>query len=420
MKAIKMIAAISKENAVEDTKYYDNCGADALFYNDVDSFKEGGEMDCKTIKSIYRHTSLPIYVITKIRHFDDIKKAFYAGADKLIISGNSRELKKAVREASERFGEDRLYKYMKATEIETSMDNARFAMNEGFGGIALDGDFTKDSYAALADRMRTVIDMPVFIQSSKGDPEFLAKLLKMTVPEGLLVYMDTNCDMMDLKQYLKKEGLKVDTFVSSMDFDDFKLNSDGMIPVVTQDYKTGEVLMVAYMTKESYEKTVETGKMTYFSRSRNELWCKGDTSGHYQYVKSLSIDCDNDTILAKVSQIGAACHTGNYSCFYRHLVKKDLTDKNILNVFTKVYDTILDRKENPKEGSYTNYLLKEGLDKILKKIGEEASEIIISSKNPDSDELTYEICDFIYHLMVLMCEKDITWQEIAEELSRRH
>ena len=109
---------------------------------------------------------------------------------------------------------------------------------------------------------------------------------------------------------------------SKLSFDEFKLNSDGMIPVITQDYKTNEVLMLAYMTKESFEKTLETGKMTYFSRSRQELWTKGDTSGHYQYVKSLDIDCDKDTILAKVEQIGAACHTGNRTCFFTRLRKR--------------------------------------------------------------------------------------------------
>ena len=109
---------------------------------------------------------------------------------------------------------------------------------------------------------------------------------------------------------------------STLSFDEFKLNSDGMIPVITQDYKTNEVLMLAYMTKESFEKTLETGKMTYFSRSRQELWTKGDTSGHYQYVKSLDIDCDKDTILAKVEQIGAACHTGNRTCFFTRLAEE--------------------------------------------------------------------------------------------------
>ena len=119
---------------------------------------------------------------------------------------------------------------------------------------------------------------------------------------------------------------------SKLSFDEFKLNSDGMIPVITQDYKTNEVLMLAYMTKESFEKTLETGKMTYFSRSRQELWTKGDTSGHYQYVKSLDIDCDKDTILAKVEQIGAACHTGNRSCFFTRLAKEEENHANRGNI----------------------------------------------------------------------------------------
>ena len=112
----------------------------------------------------------------------------------------------------------------------------------------------------------------------------------------------------------------MNTYVPELKFSDFKLNSDGMIPVVTQDYETNEVLMVAYMNEEAYQKTVETGKMTYYSRSRQELWLKGETSGHFQHVKSLSIDCDNDTLLAKVKQDGAACHTGSYSCFYRDII----------------------------------------------------------------------------------------------------
>lgn len=200
---------------------------------------------------------------------------------------------------------------------------------------------------------------------------------------------------------------------------DFKLNSDGMVPVIAQDYETGEVLMLAYMNEEAYNTTVETGKMTYWSRSRNELWTKGLTSGHLQYVKSLTLDCDNDTILAKVSQIGAACHTGNRTCFFKTLVKKEYDDTNPLRVFQDVYDVIMDRKENPKEGSYTNYLFDKGLDKILKKVGEECTEIVIAAKNPDKEEVKYEISDFLYHMMVLMAEKGVTWDEIVKELARR-
>ena len=207
---------------------------------------------------------------------------------------------------------------------------------------------------------------------------------------------------------------------SAYSWKDFKLNSDGMIPVVVQDYRTLEVLMVAYMNEEAYEMTISTGKMTYWSRSRNELWVKGDTSGHYQYVKSLTLDCDLDTILAKVHQIGAACHTGSYSCFFNEAAYRDgQTEHNPLKVFEEVYQVIRDRKEHPKEGSYTNYLFDKGIDKILKKVGEEATEIVIAAKNPDPEEIKYEVSDFLYHVMVLMVERGVTWDDITRELAQR-
>ena len=177
--------------------------------------------------------------------------------------------------------------------------------------------------------------------------------------------------------------------------------------------------MLAYMNEEAFETTLRSGKMTYWSRSRNELWTKGMTSGHFQFVKSLTLDCDNDTLLAKVSQIGAACHTGHRSCFFQKLVEKEYDDTNPLHVFQNVYDVIQDRKVHPKEGSYTNYLFEKGIDKILKKVGEECTEIVIAAKNPDPEEIKYEISDFLYHVMVLMVEKGVTWEEITRELARR-
>ena len=177
--------------------------------------------------------------------------------------------------------------------------------------------------------------------------------------------------------------------------------------------------MMAYMNKESFEQTIKTGRMTYWSRSRQELWIKGETSGHYQYVKELRLDCDHDTILAKVRQEGAACHTGNYSCFYTELMKKEYDDTNPYSVFEDVYNIIMDRKEHPKEGSYTNYLFDKGIDKILKKCGEEATEIVIAAKNPEVEELKYEISDFLYHCMVLMAERGVDWKDITKELAHR-
>ena len=202
-------------------------------------------------------------------------------------------------------------------------------------------------------------------------------------------------------------------------FGKLKKDSNGLVPVVVQDYRNEEVLMVAYMNREAFENTVRTGRMTYWSRSRSELWLKGLTSGHFQYLKELRVDCDNDTLLARISQIGAACHTGNRSCFYRSVLKKDTPHKNPMKVFEDVYGTIEDRKAHPKEGSYTNYLFEKGIDKILKKCGEEATEIVIAAKNPNPEEIKYEMADFLYHMMVLMAARDITWDDIAQELANR-
>lgn len=209
------------------------------------------------------------------------------------------------------------------------------------------------------------------------------------------------------------------SYESMMEFSQFKTNEQGLIPVIVQHYKTQEVLMLAYMNKEAFYHTIKTGRMTYYSRSRQKLWVKGETSGHYQYVKSLTIDCDNDTLLAKVDQVGAACHTGNPTCFFQHLAGNDYDETNPLRVFESVYETILDRKEHPKEGSYTNYLFEKGIDKILKKIGEEATEVVIAAKNPNSEEVKYELSDFLYHAMVLMALKGITWDDIIKELADR-
>ena len=198
-----------------------------------------------------------------------------------------------------------------------------------------------------------------------------------------------------------------------------KFDANGLIPAIVQDHYTKEVLTLAYMNAETLALTIAEGRTVFWSRSRQEIWLKGLTSGHFQYVKSLALDCDNDTILAKVDQIGAACHTGSRSCFFKPLVQKESNDTNPLHVFQDVYDVIADRKLHPKEGSYTNYLFDKGIDKILKKVGEECTEIIIAAKNQDKEEIKYEISDFLYHAMVLMVEKGVTWEEITNELARR-
>ena len=195
-------------------------------------------------------------------------------------------------------------------------------------------------------------------------------------------------------------------------------NKDGLIPVITQDVRTNEVLMLAYMNEESFKLTIETNIMHYWSRSRKELWKKGETSGSHQYLKELRIDCDGDTLLAKVEQVGSACHTGKGSCFFT-VIKENLEKIGNEDMLRELYAVALDRKNNPKEGSYTNYLLNKGMDKILKKLGEESSEIIIASKNESKEEIVYETGDFLYHLIVLLVERGITLDDVFEELKNR-
>lgn len=208
-----------------------------------------------------------------------------------------------------------------------------------------------------------------------------------------------------------------------MKFTDFKLGADGLLPAIVQDYMSGQVLMMAYMNEEAYNKTVETKLATFYSRSRNELWVKGATSGHYQHVKDIAVDCDSDTLLLKVAQDGNACHTGAYSCFYKYMDKEgnfdEVNTSKQKDVFQGVFDVVTDRKVNPKEGSYTNYLFDKGIDKILKKVGEETAEIIIGAKNEGKEEMVYEISDLLYHLTVLMVEKGATWEDIYDELDKR-
>lgn len=200
-----------------------------------------------------------------------------------------------------------------------------------------------------------------------------------------------------------------------------KFDEKGLIPAIAQDYKTGEVLMQAYMNEESLRLTKETKKATYYSRSRQKIWVKGEESGHFQYVKDILVDCDEDCILLKVEQVGAACHTDNKSCFYRDIDLNPVDKTKVPNpsVLYEVYDVICDRLVNRKEGSYTNYLFDKGIDKMCKKVGEEAAEVIIAAKNRSVDEVTYEVADLFFHVLVVMKETGVVPDDIFTELQKR-
>lgn len=390
--------------------YSDN-GADQILIFDFSSDDMEHEKAIARIKAICEASEIPVMAAGNINRMEDVKKLIYAGCAKVALNFSKQSNIDLLEEMSKRFGREKMYVCVSSPEEFT--DNKELIENYAGGILALD---------AVQDSVAAVSSMQVILHTEENHEPELLDLLKHSAVGGLsgAFVSAADTDLVHFKDACKKEGIPVDICESAIKWSEFKLNSDGLIPVVVQDYKTDEVLMVAYMNEEAFQATLHTGKMTYWSRSRQELWLKGATSGHFQYVKSLTLDCDNDTILAKVAQTGAACHTGNKTCFFQPLMKKEYNDANPLRVFQDVYDVIMDRKLHPKEGSYTNYLFDKGIDKILKKVGEECTEIVIAAKNPDKDEIKYEISDFLYHVMVLMAEKGVTWEEITRELARRY
>ncbi|MBN2897603.1 MAG: bifunctional phosphoribosyl-AMP cyclohydrolase/phosphoribosyl-ATP diphosphatase HisIE [Clostridia bacterium] len=206
-----------------------------------------------------------------------------------------------------------------------------------------------------------------------------------------------------------------------MKWAEFKLNENGLLPVVVQDAASQQVVMMAYMDQAGFEETLESGEMVYYSRSRQARWKKGESSGNVQKVVNLAVDCDQDTLLATINQVGVACHTGKFSCFDGGMIMGEEAGARNQQPALEVLEGIIqDRRDVPVEGSYTQYLFEKGLDKILKKVGEETAEVIIAAKNKDAEELVYEVSDLLYHMMVLLNEQGVAWSDIEGSLRKRY
>ncbi len=398
-------------DAAELAKYYNDNGADELLLFDVSDTGEEHEAVINLIRRINRIVGIPVTAGGSIRRLEDIKKILYAGAKRAMADLALPGSINLIENASKRFGKEKI----------------GVCLND-FDGLFKQQHVIENCCSEIVfmhrldlNSVENITDIPCVIVTDTMEEEELFLILKSPGVKGVSgkYISQRETSFSDFKEKCVQNGIKMTSFESTMEFSKFKTDERGLIPVIVQHYKTQDVLMLAYMNEEAFYKTIKTGKMTYFSRSRQKLWVKGETSGHFQYMKSLSVDCDCDTLLAKVEQIGAACHTGNPTCFYQQLVGNESVEKNPIQIFETVYDKITDRRENPKEGSYTNYLFDKGIDKILKKVGEEATEVVIAAKNPNPEEVKYEMADFLYHAMVLMVEKGVKWEDIIEELSKR-
>jgi len=412
----KAVAGFKDPAVVSDdpaglARFYGENNADELIVFDLSDDDPSHEAALDTLKLICSEAQIPVIGAGNIRRMEDVKKLLYAGCKRAALNYSKESNISLTREVSLKFGKDKILACVE--------NAAQITANE-----ALLTEYTDQLILISEKDIRQSIALakePLIVTLPEVSLDKIIELLSLERICGITgPAINANArELNSIKDLCQGNHIPVHTFTPAIPWEELKTGPDGLIPVVVQDYKTREVLMVAYMNKDAYLHTLKSGRMTYYSRSRREQWIKGQTSGHFQYVKSLTIDCDNDTLLAKVDQVGAACHTGNATCFFQHLAGNDYDETNPLRVFESVYQVIADRKEHPKEGSYTNYLFEKGIDKILKKIGEEATEVVIAAKNPNAEEIKYELSDFLYHAMVLMVLKGVTWDDIVMELADR-
>jgi len=399
------------EDVVALAKYYCNTGADELLVFDLSRTDEDHEESLSLVKKISGAITVPMVVGGNIRRAEDVKKILYAGATRAMLNFSKQETLELIGEVSARFGKERIAVSLK--DFDELFKRQRLIEEHSSEIIFM--------HRLDLVSVKNITDLPCVVVTDSDSQEEIINILNCSVIRGISgrFVNDLEFDFAGFKEHCVEAGIKMTTFESLVDFSTLKLDEEGLITVVVQEHKTNEILMVAYMNEDAFLHTIKSGRMTYFSRSRKARWIKGETSGHYQYLKELSVDCDQDTLLAKVEQVGVACHTGAKSCFFEKIVQAENHEKNPLQVFEAVYHIIQERKEHPKEGSYTNYLFDKGVDKILKKIGEEATELVIAAKNPKKEEIKYELADFLYHAMVLMVEKEISWDDVVEELAKR-
>ena len=395
-------AGRSEEELLREALACEARGAYEIVIGADRSSPEAQERSLAVLRRVFSQLHIPAGTAVGAKRFEDIKKAFYTGASMVFIEDASSVPEEVLTEAAGRFGAEKIFLCLPSDAPGNAAVRERLERLGGHG-LLLDGPCAGLPESGAPRYLHGV--SPESAAECAGDYDALL------VPAG---------EWADSRAFLHSAGIRTDAFVTGLRFDQLKAGAGGLVPCIVQDFSGGEVLMMAWMNQVAFEQTLASGRMTYYSRSRQCLWRKGETSGHFQYLKALRYDCDADTLLAQVDQVGAACHTGHRSCFFRDVMPPVSETRQDLEVLQEVYDTIADRKAHPKEGSYTNYLFDKGIDKILKKCGEENAEIIIAAKNPDKQELQYEIADYLYHLMVLMAQQGLTWQDITRELADRH
>lgn len=392
-------------------RMFNDCGIDNILLMDISDNLEGHRLSMATIKEINRILEVTAYGYGWIDSINDVRDYMFAGCEKVILNSSSPEINTLITEAGTRYGKDKLSLSLDTVDV---LFKQKTAIEENFDDLFL---FSKD----IIEAVENMTEVPYYAFIEGDDLKEYVEAMKNEHCLGVGGYIldKLTTDIMLLKYRFRNMGIPVYIFESSLDWSEFKLDNDGLIAVVTQDYTTNEVLNYGYMDEEAFNETMSSGKMAYYNKETRQVARHGINNGHYQYVKSLSVDCHKQVLLAKISQVGCACHTGNYSCFFTEILRKDYIEKNIFKLLENKYNNISARKNHPIEGSYTARLFENGLNEILKKLQTVTTDMTLYAKDEDTDALPATIADLLYVTMVLMCEYDIRWDDITREMGER-
>ncbi len=398
-------------NAIDLVKLYNDSGVDKLLIMDVSDTEEGHRKSLKTIREINRILEINSYAYGWTSSIQDIRDYFFAGCRRVVLDTKNPELNDILEDCSKHFRNDRLSLAVNSVDI---LFKKKDLIDSTFHDLYI---FDKDLLSSIS----AMTNMPFYMFVDSENQEDYEKVLLESNCLGAFGPMinDQTTDIMFLKNDLFSKGILTQINTSTMDWSCFNLNHDGLISVITQDYSTKEVLDHGYMNEEAFNLTLQKGKMHYYDTDTNEVYMHGFETKECQYIKSLSVDCDHRSLLAKVSQIGNACSTGNHSCFFNEILKTEYMEKNTVKILENIYNVIHERKHHPREGSFTNELLDAGLNEISKRLLNEATNIVLSAKDNDAQALSGEISDLIFFIMVLMTEYELNWDDISNELTQR-
>lgn len=392
-------------------KLYNDSGIDKIILFDLSTDREEHLLNLNKIKELLRIIEVPVYGAGNIHLIEDIRNLLFAGCQKVILDSTQSDFNHILEESYKRFGKEKLAAGLnKVDALFKQRENLETKFDELF--------IFNETIIDAVDNLTSMPFTPIISSNEKTDYIKYLSLPNISGIGGPLTN-STQTDVMYLKNQLSESGIKVHRLETTIQWKDFHLDSDGLMPVIAQDYISSEVLNFGYMNKYAFEHTIKYGKMTYLNKENGDIFMRGHENDHYQYVKSFTLDCNRKTLLAKISQIGNSCHSGKCSCFFEEIMRKDYLEKNTFKIFEKLYQEMQKQRIQPVENSYISHLVSKDSDEVLRKCGEMITDLLIASKNKNSEAMRSDITDFMYHLMVLMTEHDLQWQDITNEFIQR-